>query len=350
MTDRRDPHGPDPRPMARPTRPVALDPAALEDRMGPNPSDAPPVPEPEAVADPAAERALRRAARGRRGGLAGRLFWSGLGGLLVLALGLWVGGVVAELFALAPALGWVGVALASAAIAGLAAILVGELAALARLARVDGLRRQAARAAASDAPGPAYQLVNDLARLYRGRPELAAEDVAARAGEIADGRDIVALAERRLMPALDAEAERAVSRAASRVAGLTAVLPMPALEILVVLWQNVAMIRRIAEIYGGRAGWLGSWRLLKAVAQHLLATGAVSAADDLLGPLVGGGILGQVSRRFGEAAVNAALTARVGTSAIEVCRPLAFRVRPAPKARSLVLGALKGWSGRAAGR
>jgi putative membrane protein len=105
------------------------------------------------------------------------------------------------------------------------------------------------------------------------------------------------------------------------------------------------MIRAIAELYDGRAGWIGSWRLLRAVAAHLIATGAVAATDDLLGPLVGGGVLGKLSRRFGEAAVNAALTARVGVAAIEVCRPLPFADRPAPKARNIVLAALKGWRG-----
>ena len=101
------------------------------------------------------------------------------------------------------------------------------------------------------------------------------------------------------------------------------------------------------ELYDGRAGWVGSWRLLRAVAAHLAATGAVSATDDLLGPLVGGGVLGKLSRRFGEATVNAALTARVGVAAIEVCRPLPFTARPAPKARKIVLAALQGWRGEA---
>jgi putative membrane protein len=102
------------------------------------------------------------------------------------------------------------------------------------------------------------------------------------------------------------------------------------------------MIRAVAEIYGGRAGWLGSWRLLKAVAGHLVATGAVAMGDDLLGPLVGGGVLAKLSRRFGEGLVNGALTARVGAAAIEVCRPLPFIARPRPSGRALAAQALRG--------
>ena len=71
------------------------------------------------------------------------------------------------------------------------------------------------------------------------------------------------------------EAERAVARAARRVAATTALVPMPAIDVAAVLFANVAMIRQVAEVYGGRAGALGSWRLTRAVLTHLVATGAV---------------------------------------------------------------------------
>ncbi len=311
-----------------------------------DPGAAPPVPDP---ADPAAEarpgaRALRRAAEGGRLSWTAGLFWTGLGGVLVLALGLALDAFLADLAAAHPALAWAGAGLLAALALALLAMAVRELAALARLGRIEGLRRLAETAREVAGPGPARALVAGLSKLYAGRAEVRAEEAAARAEEMLDGPEILKMAERRMMPALDAEAERAVSRAARRVAGVTALLPMALVDLLAVLVQNVVMIRTIAEIYGGRAGWLGSWRLLKAVAQHLVATGAISATDDLLGPLVGGGLLGQVSRRFGEAAVNAALTARVGTAAIEVCRPLPFAERPAPRASALVRRALTDWS------
>ena len=73
-------------------------------------------------------------------------------------------------------------------------------------------------------------------------------------------------------------------------------------------------IRRIAEIYGGRSGTLGSWRLVRAVMTHLVATGAVAVGDDLIGSIGGGHLLSKLSRRFGEGLVNGALTARVGVN------------------------------------
>jgi putative membrane protein len=73
-----------------------------------------------------------------------------------------------------------------------------------------------------------------------------------------------------------------------------------------------------------------------------VATGAVAVGDDLIGSVAGGGILSKVSRRFGEGVVNGALTARVGVAAMDVCRPLPFVARPAPRVSSLVGRALTG--------
>ena len=49
------------------------------------------------------------------------------------------------------------------------------------------------------------------------------------------------------------------------------------------------MIRRIGEIYGGRSGPIGSWRLLRSVSAHLMATGALAVGDDWLGTHSAGG-------------------------------------------------------------
>jgi putative membrane protein len=107
------------------------------------------------------------------------------------------------------------------------------------------------------------------------------------------------------------------------------------------------MIRRIAEVYGGRSGALGSWRLVRTVFTHLVATGAVAVGDDLISSVAGGGLLAKVSRRFGEGVVNAALTARVGIAAIEVCRPLPLVRARRPSVTGTLQRALAGLFGGA---
>lgn len=326
--------------------PLILDLEETDLGAAPPPGEAPPVPEPGEAEEAAAERMLHSAGSGGVWGL-GRTALTLAGAVAILALGLAADAFVSALFARAAALGWVGVLLLAALILVLAAAALREVAALARIRKIEGIRETAAAAAESGARPAALEAVAQLAALYAARPELAArrtrlEEAGA---ELTDGTDLLAMAERELLGPLDVEASRAAVQAARTVAATTALLPMPLVDLAVVLGANLRMIRRIAELYGGRAGWLGSWRLLKAVAGHLAATGAISATDDLLGPMVGGGVLGRLSRRFGEAAVNAGLTARVGVAAIQVCRPLPFADRPAPRARNLLLEAIGGWQG-----
>ena len=102
------------------------------------------------------------------------------------------------------------------------------------------------------------------------------------------------------------------------------------------------MIRRIGEIYGGRSGPVGSWRLLRSVSAHLLTTGALAVGDDWLGSVFGGNLLSRLSRRFGEVMVNAALTARVGRAAIDVYRPMPFNMQEHPKISVVLRRALTG--------
>lgn len=313
----------------------------------------PPVPPPaeapdpdDSGAEPAGARALRAAAspRGRMGS-AGRAL---IGVLLSLA-GLWLSVAVwdfaASLFARSAVLGWAGTVLVAAFFVLSGALILREAAALARLRRIETLGVLAADARRGADAALADRAIDGLARLYAARPELAS----ARAGMLAaraDTPDAAArldIAERLCLSPLDARASVVVEAASRDVAAATALLPLPAADIASALYINLRMIRRIAEVYGGRAGWLGSWRLMRAVAVHLVATGAVAVTDDMIGPAIGGGLLGSVSRRFGEGALNGALTARVGVAAMEVCRPMPFAALPRPSASGVLVRALRGW-------
>ena len=79
-----------------------------------------------------------------------------------------------------------------------------------------------------------------------------------------DGLDLIDMTERQLMAPLDQMAIVEVQTAARNVAAATALIPLAMVDVLVALTTNVRMVRRIAEVYGGRAGTLGSWRLLRA--------------------------------------------------------------------------------------
>jgi putative membrane protein len=321
-------------------------PALFDDGdLGAGPADpfaAPPPPEAGAAPDPAALRALRAAEKG--GGGLSKLFWGAALSLFTMFLGVAAWDFVANLIARFPPLGWAAAALTGALVLALVLFILRELAATARLGRVEATRAAVEAALRGGDRKQAVAATRRLARLYAGRPDMAwaLAELREREPEILDGPALVEHAEKTLMKPLDAAAEAAVAKAARVVAGATALIPLALVDVLAALAANLRMIRAIAEIYGGRAGWLGSWRLLRAVAGHLLATGAVAVGDDLIQAAVGGGMAARLSRRFGEGLLNGALTARVGVAAIEVCRPAPHRALPKPSARGLVGRALGG--------
>lgn len=311
----------------------------------PNPAQAEPVPEvgPELPEGRAMQTVAVLAAR-KPSALA-RWFW----GLLVSVVGAMISvaawNFVTGLIAQNVILGMIVTGLIGAFMLVCVLIVLRELGAMARLSRMDKIQHQAnAAIVAGDLPA-ARAVVRDVLRLYSGREDLrwGRDRMKDRMDDAVDAADALALAERELLSHLDAAAVREVEAAARQVATVTAMVPLALADVVAAMTANLRMMRRVAEVYGGRGGVLGSWRLARAVMTHLVATGAVAVGDDMLEPLIGGGLLGKLSRRFGEGLVNGALTARVGIAAIEVCRPLPFITEKRPSARGVVQQALAGF-------
>jgi putative membrane protein len=102
-----------------------------------------------------------------------------------------------------------------------------------------------------------------------------------------------------------------------------------------VLWESIRLIRRLAALYGGRPGALGMFRLTKAVVAHLAVTGSLALGDTIVQQFVGHGLAGRLSTRLGEGVVNGLMTARIGLSAMDVCRPLPFLAAERPRLKDL---------------
>lgn len=307
-------------------------------------SDAPPVPDP-GLPEPTGQ-AMQMAARlaGRRPSGLARWFWGLTATLLGVAISVAVWDFVTGLLARAPVLGWIVTGLVGALLLVLVAIALREMAAIARLGRIDHLHRAAGAALAADDLVQARQVTDRLIAFYGGREDTqwGRQRLAERAAEQFDAAGLLALAEDALLLPLDQAAQREVEAAARQVATVTALVPIALADVATALASSLRMIRRVAEIYGGRSGFLGSWRLTRAVFAHLVATGAVAVGDDLLEPILGGSILSKLSRRFGEGLVNGALSARVGVAAMEVCRPMPFSKGRRPSVRGIITRALGG--------
>lgn len=281
----------------------------------------------------------------------GKLFWSALGGLVALGLGLGVTQLIEDLFARAAALGYAGLALAIAAGAALLALVLREAAGLARLRSVEKLRARAAAAIAADDRDLARAVVRELVEVESAEPHLARAraNLTAHAGEIIDGADLIRLAERELLSGLDEEARRLVAAAARRVSVVTAVSPRAAVDMAFVLINVLALVRRLGELYGARPGAIARLRLMRLAIGHLALTGGMAATDSLIQQVLGHGVAAKLSARLGEGVLNGLLTARLGLAAIDVIRPLPFAALPRPKLADLTADLVRRQPEKAAG-
>ena len=312
----------DGRPAAEPPRAeIRTETAPIPEKSAPEPLDE-------------EERAIEAAtgARRRWRPSLGALAWTGLGGLVSLALGLWIDDLLESLWTKAQGLGWLGVGFAVLFLFGIVGLAAREIAALGRQRRIAGLHADLALAHAGDDRPGARAAVARLVALYAMRPETAAAcaEVQQAISEIIDGRDLVEIAERALVKPLDARVRAEIAAAAKRVSLVTALSPRAALDVVFVAAQVVRLTRRIAEIYGGRPGLLGFLKVARAISAHLVITGGMAVGDTLLQGLVGHGIAAKLSSRMGEGVLNGLLTARVGLSAMAVCRPAPFQAVKSP--------------------
>jgi putative membrane protein len=285
-----------------------------------------------AAIDPA-EQAVEAA---QRGGITksaliswGGLFFSAAGGFILVALANWVAGLIEELFARSPILGFVAVILGGLAILALLVLGAREIFGIVRQTKIARLHMGFATARAADDRDAARHLVATLAALQAKRRQSARLVELTR--EIIDGRDLIDIAERDLILPLDDEVRGEIAIAAKRVSMVTAISPRALIDVAFVAAQALRLIRRIAEIYGGRPGFFGFLKLMRSVGAHLAITGGVAVGDSLIQQVLGHGIAAKLSARLGEGVLNGLLTARVGLSAMAVCRPMPFVVGPPPR-------------------
>src|ERR1700736_5095412 len=217
----------------------------------------------------------------QRGFRWGTVFWSAVGGLIVLGLGLSITHLIEDLFARSEALGFLGLAFAFAATLAFAVVVAREAIGLARLATIEKLHLRAAAVLLSDDRTESRAIVHDLLRLEHQNPQLARAraTLQGHTDDIIDGADL---------------------------------------------------IRQLARLYGGRPGALGMIRLMRHVIAHVAITGGMAASDSLIQQVLGHGIAAKLSQRLGEGVLNGLLTARLGLAAIDVTRPLPFTALPRP--------------------
>jgi putative membrane protein len=266
----------------------------------------------------------------RRGSWLTRAFWSALGLLVSLFLFDAVWSLILSLYAKSVLAGQMGLALIG--IIGLVMLvwLLREVFALMRLKAVADLREEARGARLQPAEASARALTARLLAFYAKDATTAAGrlEIERSLAEIHDPETRLAIAERALFAEKDNVARAMIAGAAQRVSVVTAVSPRALVDVAFVLAQAVMLIRQLSALYGGRASGLALLGLVRRVAGHLLVTGGMAAAEQVLGQVMGAGLAARLSAKLGEGLMNGVLTARIGIAALEACRPMEFGAVP----------------------
>lgn len=272
-------------------------------------------------------------ARPRRRRLSlGKIVAGAFGLILSLAFGLWLDGLIRNLFARSDWLGYTAIAVVAVGLAALVLLLAREVVGLYRLEAVQALKADAEKATAEGRKPQARAVVRQLMRLVSARPETARGRATLEASEedIIDAPQLIELAERELLSPLDIRARALILGASKRVSVVTAVSPRAVVDLAYVLYEAFRLVRAMAELYGGRPGTVGMLRLMRDVVAHLAVTGSIAVGDGLAQQILGHGLASRLSARLGEGVINGLMTARIGIAAMDLCRPLPFRAVKRP--------------------
>lgn len=132
----------------------------------------------------------------------------------------------------------------------------------------------------------------------------------------------------RIVVPLDREADRQIRVAAVQVAAATAISPSVLMDSLITLARNLDLMARIADLYYGRPGLLGTVRVARDILGTAVAAGALEVVTDhVTGTLseMTGSFASRWLGPIGQGAVNGILTIRIGNAARRRCRSLASR-------------------------
>lgn len=190
--------------------------------------------------------------------------------------------------------------------------LLRELWRLRRLRRHGALRQRLARLDA-EAGREARQLAESLReqmRLDRDHPHWQAFLQAHEPHH--DGAETRALLAHHVLAPRDREARRLISRMSGDTAVMVAVSPLTLVDMLLVAWRNLAMLERIAALYGLELGYASRLKLFRQVLANLAFAGASEIASEASMELFSMNLASKLSVRAGQG-LGVGLLSEVGS-------------------------------------
>tara|TARA_B100000700_G_scaffold11609_2_gene11731 strand:- start:538 stop:1590 length:1053 start_codon:yes stop_codon:yes gene_type:complete len=206
-----------------------------------------------------------------------------------------------------------------------------ELLRLRRLRRHDALRERL-----EEITEATPQQAQRLAETLRDRLDLETDHphwqsyLAAKDDHHGGAEQRVLIAHHLLAPR-DREARRLIARMSGDTAVLVAASPLGLLDMALVAWRNLAMIDRLARLYGLELGYASRLKLFRQVLYNVAFAGTSELASDIGMEWLSMDLAGRLSTRAAQGLGVGLMSARLGLKALGLSRPLPFEAGEAPR-------------------
>ncbi|AWX13116.1 TIGR01620 family protein [Mergibacter septicus] len=139
------------------------------------------------------------------------------------------------------------------------------------------------------------------------------------------GTEVLWLFSQNILKPLDQQAQALISRNAIETSIMVAVSPVALIDMLLIAWRNIRLLRQIAGLYGVELGYISRIRLLKMVLFNIAFAGTTELIQEVGMDWLSQDITAKLSSRMAQGLGVGLLTARLGLKAVEFCRPIVFR-------------------------
>lgn len=141
-------------------------------------------------------------------------------------------------------------------------------------------------------------------------------------------QEIMQLYSRTVLTKVDEKALAEVTKYSSESVVIIALSPLALLDMMLMLWRNLRMLDKIANLYGLKLSYLSRISLIKQAFKNMLYAGASELVLDFGTDALGAELVGKLSARMAQGVGAGMLTARLGLKAIQLCRPIPMEKPP----------------------
>ncbi|TNH02901.1 TIGR01620 family protein [Testudinibacter sp. TR-2022] len=166
------------------------------------------------------------------------------------------------------------------------------------------------------------QLTKDDLRLQQWQKQLS---------EVHTAEEVGYLFSQNVLSDRDRQARSLVSKGAAEAAIVVGISPLAVVDLFFVAWRNLALINKIAALYGIELGYFSRIRLLRMVLLNMAFAGATELVHDIGMDWLSKDLMAKLSARAAQGLGVGLLTARLGIKTMEFCRPLAFQADEKPR-------------------